>query len=74
MMTRKITTELAAGAGRIQGDPDAGHRAHAHRAQAELIEMLAKLVLASVEQDSGKTEPPRAQGVVCERRRRSPRD
>jgi hypothetical protein len=50
-MTKKQTTEQAANAGTIETEPQPDRLVSAHRAQAEMIEMLAGLVLAAAERE-----------------------
>jgi hypothetical protein len=71
-MTKNNTTEPAAAAGTIKADPDAARSARAARAQAELIEMLARLVLAAVEADAAGTRAHRPRDHARDRRARQP--
>ena len=71
-MTKNNTTEPAAAAGTIKADPDAARSARAARAQAELIEMLTRLVLAAVEADAAGSRTRRPRDHAHDRRARQP--
>ena len=59
MMTTKTITGHAPEGGTIRAASDADRRVAVARAQAELIDMLARLVLAAVESESAAIHAPR---------------
>jgi len=61
-MTSKTTDDSTAGSGTIERTVDASRRTSVARAQAELIDMLARLVLAAVEADAAGTRTHRPRG------------
>jgi len=73
-MTKKRHTESAAADGKLEVPQSADLGAAAHRAQAELIEMLARLVLAAVDADSSIRHSESVNGTTDERRSRRRRE
>ena len=71
-MTSKSTDDSTAGSGTIERTVDAGRRTSVARAQAELIDMLARLVLAAVEADAAGTRTHRPRDHARDRRPRQP--
>jgi|694.fasta_scaffold97763_2 hypothetical protein len=71
-MTIKTTDHSTAGSGTIGLAADAGQQASVARAQAELIDMLARLVLAAVEADATGSRMHRPRVNTRDRRSRQP--
>jgi hypothetical protein len=71
-MTIKTTNDPAEGGGTIERTVDAGRQTSVARAQAELIEMLASLVLAAVEADAAGSRTHRPRGHARDRPSRQP--
>ncbi|NQW46388.1 MAG: hypothetical protein HQ464_01320 [Planctomycetes bacterium] len=72
MMTTKTTSDHAPDGGTIRAATDAERRVAVARAQAELIDMLARLVLAAVESESAANHAPRPRVRTRDRRFRKP--
>jgi len=72
MMTTKTTTDPAPKGGTIRAASDADRRVAVARAQAELIDMLARLVLAAAESESAASHMQRPRVRTRGRRSRKP--
>jgi hypothetical protein len=72
MMTAKTTSDHAPEGGTIRAASDADRRVTVARAQAELIDMLARLVLAAVESESAASHMQRPRVRTRGRRSRKP--
>jgi len=73
-MTKKRHTESVAADGKLKVPQSADPGAAAHRAQAELIDMLARLVLAAVDADSSTRNSESVDRTADERRSRRRRE
>ena len=72
MTTTKTTSEQAPEGGTIRAATDADRRVTVVRAQAELIDMLARLVLAAVESESAASHMQRPRVRTRDRRASKP--
>jgi hypothetical protein len=72
MTTTKTTSDHAPEGGTIRATSDADRRVTVARAQAELIDMLARLVLAAVESESAASHLQRPRVRTRGRRSRKP--
>ena len=72
MTTTKTTTDHAPEGGTIRAASDADRRAAVARAQAELIDMLATLVLAAVESETAASHLQRPRVRTRDRRASKP--
>jgi hypothetical protein len=72
MTNAKITTDHVPRGGTIRAASDADRRVAVVRAQAELIDMLARLVLAAVESESAASHMQRPRVRTRDRRSRKP--
>ena len=72
MMTAKTTSDHAPEGGTIRVTSDADRRVTVARAQAELIDMLARLVLAAVESESAASHMQRPRVRTRDRRASKP--
>jgi hypothetical protein len=73
-MTNTRHTESAAADGKMEAPQHTDLGAAPHRAQAELIEMLARLLLAAVDADSSIRHSESMDGTTDERRSRRHRE
>jgi hypothetical protein len=71
-MAMKTTEDSTVGSGTIGRIADAGPHESVARAQAELIDMLARLVLVAVEADATGSRTDRMRGQTRDRRARQP--
>ncbi len=72
MTTTKTTTDHAPEGGTIRAASDADRRVAVARAQAELIDMLARLVLSAAESESAASHMQRPRVRTRDRRSRKP--
>jgi hypothetical protein len=72
IMTSKTTNDSAASGGTIERTVDAGRYTTVARAQAELIDILVRLVIAAVESEAADNHTHRPRGQTHDRRSRHP--